>query len=501
MSNDAKVIFLLKKYGPMLSGELAQKFENEYGVSNDVVRQAVSRAKKSVKKLYALSFEKNQKFIYLTEQYSSFEYYENLLEAIQKYSKLNWIYICAFLSQSGYVSKSVLPSMVSSPIKNVKGHKLYQKVIEDMLKCHIIEEYDETKWTLSYFPSLPSNNLSRAIGIEVVKKQIVNDFTKLIKNINLVAYDSIKLSTDSAEFSKFQWAFTAPSYIQPLYNMELKKNGFVIGDVFYGKVATEEDVMFFINKLNIIRKFKRLPAFLPILIVESVTPDAQKLLKANKVVIAFIKEIFGQGYVELLGEIVKIFTNASAIISKNPEQLEKVFSEISKSEGKYNDIVGDMFELMVGYYYQKIGSQYLEIGKNIYDPDSHAKNEIDLLVRRDGKIIIVECKATRSPIDGIFVEKWLTKNIPQTQRWLNKEYGNIKNFEFQLWSLGGFTAEANSLLKKASDNTKKYKIEYFNYSQIIDMAKEKNVHVLVKILRDHFDSYIKVNDKIGKFIK
>ena len=34
----------------MLSGELAQKFENEYGVSNDVARQAVSRAKKISKK-------------------------------------------------------------------------------------------------------------------------------------------------------------------------------------------------------------------------------------------------------------------------------------------------------------------------------------------------------------------------------------------------------------------------------------------------------------------
>lgn len=53
----------------------------------------------------------------------------------------------------------------------------------------------------------------------------------------------------------------------------------------------------------------------------------------------------------MLSEIVKIFTNASAIISKNPAQLEKLFSEISKSEGKYNDIIGDMFELMVGYYY------------------------------------------------------------------------------------------------------------------------------------------------------
>lgn len=215
-----------------------------------------------------------------------------MLEAVQKYSKTNWIYICAFLSQSGYVSKSILPSMVSSPIKNVKGHKLYKNVIENMLKCNIIEEYDATRWALGYFPSLPNNNLSRSIGIEIAKKQIVNDFTKLIKNINLVAYESVKSFTDFAEFAKFQWAFTAPSYIQPLYNMESEKNGFVIGDVFYGKVAKEEDVMFFINKLNIIRKFKGLPAFLPILIVENVTPGAHKLLKDNKVVVAFIKEIF-----------------------------------------------------------------------------------------------------------------------------------------------------------------------------------------------------------------
>lgn len=67
MSNDTKVISLLEKYGPMLSGELAQKFEDEYGVSNDTARQAISRAKKSVKKLYGLSFEKNQKFVYLTD--------------------------------------------------------------------------------------------------------------------------------------------------------------------------------------------------------------------------------------------------------------------------------------------------------------------------------------------------------------------------------------------------------------------------------------------------
>ncbi len=42
-----KVVTLLNKYGPMLSGELARKFEHEYGASNTAARQALSRAKKT----------------------------------------------------------------------------------------------------------------------------------------------------------------------------------------------------------------------------------------------------------------------------------------------------------------------------------------------------------------------------------------------------------------------------------------------------------------------
>lgn len=60
-----KVVTLLNKYGPMLSGELARKFEHEYGASNTAARQALSRAKKPVNKICTLSFDKNQKFFYL----------------------------------------------------------------------------------------------------------------------------------------------------------------------------------------------------------------------------------------------------------------------------------------------------------------------------------------------------------------------------------------------------------------------------------------------------
>lgn len=135
----------------MLSGELARKFEHEYGASNTAARQALSRAKKPVNKICTLSFDKNQKFFYLESQYMSNRYIERLMDAIKQSSQINWVYICAFQSQNGFVAKSILPSLVSSPIKNVKGHKLHQRVIDDLLKCGIIVVLsDLAKW---YFES------------------------------------------------------------------------------------------------------------------------------------------------------------------------------------------------------------------------------------------------------------------------------------------------------------------------------------------------------------
>ncbi len=287
----------------MLSGKLARIFENEYGVSNMAARQALSRAKSPVNKICTLSFEKNQKFFYLENQFMSQQYVDRLLEDIKENSQINWIYICAFQAQYGYVSKNILPALVSSPVKNVKGHKLHERVLDDLIKCHIIEDYDDTRWKLSDWVSDTLQNLSRSTGIEVVKKQIVNDFASWAGNINLVGYGSSKTIFESAEFANFQWAFTAPSYVQPLYNMEAQKNGFVVADVFYGRTATLEDIQFFINKISIIRSYKKLPCFLPVLLIDNAAPEALKALKEHKVMVAFIKNLFDKRYVELLAEI------------------------------------------------------------------------------------------------------------------------------------------------------------------------------------------------------
>lgn len=480
-----RVIKVLKKYGPMLSGELAHIMEKEYGISNVTARQALSRAGKPVNKICTLSFEKNQKFFYLEEQYMGSQYIENLLDAIKESSQVNWIYICAFRAQSGYVSKDILPALVASPVKNVKGHKLHQRVIEDLIKCNIIEEYNEEHWKLSDWIPIPSRNYPRSTGIETVKKQVLNDFMRWIRNLNFVGYGSAKIISEGAEFANFQWGFTAPSYIQPLYDLKEQANGFVVADIFYGQIATVEDIQFFLGKVSIIRNFKKLQNVLPILLIENVTPDALQLLKENKVVTAFIKNIFDERYTELLSEIVTVFTNASAIITQNPNKIELLFKEISKAEGRYNDIIGDMFELIVGYYYQQIGCKYLTIGKKIQIPDIGAENELDILIEREGRVVVVECKATKGAIDDKFVEKWMKKNISQIRKWLIVNYPQVKTFEFQLWSLGGYTEKALDILENEAQKVSKYEINYYDATQIVEMARKNNIQIIIEMLNQH----------------
>lgn len=482
-----KVAMLLKKYGPMLSGELARHFQQDFKVSNATARQALSRASNPVNKICTISFDKNQKFFYLESQFMSTEYMDRLIESIKEHSQTNSTYITAFVSQNGYVSKNILPALVSSPIKNVKGHKLHQRIIDDLLKCRIIQEFDETRWMLApWVTTRYAKNLARASGLEVAKKQLVYDFSVWAAKLNLVGYSSTKTFKDVAEFANFQWAFTAPSYIHPLYDTGHQKPGFIIADVFYGKIATEDDIRFFIDKINIIRTFKNLPTFFPILLVDQVTPQALSLLKDNKITIALINNLFDERYTELLNDIVNIFANSTAIVAQNPTKIENLFSEIAKSEGRYNDIVGDLFELLVGYYYHQIGVQSLYLKKQIQIPESSNSRELDVLAERDGKIIVAECKATRSMLSVKFVETWLGTLIPQIRKWLLFRYPDKNDYVFQLWSLGGFTKESLQLLIAKQKSLSKYHIEFFNKQEILKMAKEKNVRPVIDIIQQYF---------------
>ena len=482
-----KVESLLKNYGPMISGELAKLYEQKYSASNDAARQAISRAKSPVQNICFLSFKNNQKFYYLESQYMSVPFKNAFLEAIEKYSNVNRIYLTAFKMQNGYISKNILPAFTASPVERVKGHKMHSRVIEDLLKTQLIVEEDEFYALNPQFFS--RSNFAHSRALEIVKKTIVNDFYRWARGVNLISYHKGKGLTDNAVFAHFQWAFTAPSYISPMFSPKAGKPGFVVADVMFEKTATVDNISFFIEKLKIVRSFKKIPPFLPVLLVDKISPEALEQLKSQNVMVAILNNLYSEKYTALLNELVNVFTNLTAFINHNPQKIEALFNEVAKNEGRYNNLAGDMFELLVGRHYQFIGSKNIIANQKAIDSGTGKYKEVDLIVERDGKIIAVECKGTRSKIGEDFVQKWLNENIPVIRNWLLENYG-APSLEFQLWSAGGFTENALELLEKAQMNTKKYSVKYYGPQQMLAKAKAHSDNSFTELFNRHYNYFI-----------
>lgn len=482
-----RIEILLKEYGPMLSGNLAQKYEKKYNTTNEAARKAISRARSPVQKLKFFPFEKNQIFCYLEEHFNTSIYKKVLYNLLKQHSSTIAPLLIALENNHGIISKDFFAIYSISPIKNTKGHRLFSRNIEDLLAAEIIYEYDTEHYVLNEAYSGIPFNLSHYNSYNRMCKIIISDFISWAAKLNLIAFNSATVYPNTAEFSHFQWNATCPSYMQPIYNCDKKTPGFLVADVLFKNQVSAADIAYFIGKINIIRHFKNAPNFLPVLLVNNVSPEALKLLKEHKVFIGILSNLYDSNYTRILSDIYNVFQNATAILLKDATKIDTLLESISKNEGRFNNAMGDLFEYMVGSFYTKLGVSYLEMNKLIPN-DKGTKNELDILICKDNKIIAIECKATKSPLSFNYVQKWLSEIVPTFRKWIQNTYPQRK-YEFQIWSLGGYDDQATELLNKHQKTVTKYTLSFYTKLDILNIAKEYNDHIFVNQIHKHFSEY------------
>lgn len=443
---------ILSIYGPMFSGNLAQIYQNQYATSNEAARKAISRARSPVQKIKKFPFDKNQVFCYLESQYNSLNYRDNLYCSLKTSSLNISVILTALENNHGIIKKDILATFSLSPIINTSGHRLFLRNISDLKEYGIIKEYDDERWELeSAFTNFISD-LSISNSYDRMRKLILNDFISWAAKLNMIAFNSAHVYPERAEFAHFQWGATCPSYLQPIFNYKENRPGFIVADVIYGKQVSPSDIIFFISKINIIRHFNNAPNFLPVLLIEGASKEAFAILKEQKVFVGVLSNIFDSNYTSVLSDIFNVFKNATALMLNDSSKIDTLLDNISKNEGRFNNIMGDLFEFMVGSFYQKLGLSYFEMNKLIPN-DKGNKNELDVLVCKDNKIIAVECKATKSSLSHTYVEKWLSEIVPTFRKWIQATYPQRK-YEFQIWSMGGFDETANLLLEQHKSSAK-----------------------------------------------
>lgn len=478
-----QIEIILKKQGPLLSGELAAILMEKGAPSKDAARKQIERARPPVRKIRGF-FSDNQSYLYLEDQFQKEIYFEELKKAFSTSAKRFHAIVSLFEYHYGFLQDNHAPAYSFSPVKKLIGHKLYSGIIQELLNLNIIS-YEEPMYRLNtYLLDSAVANLSKYKAIEIGKNFVLAQFTSWARSIGLVSYNTAQYYS---EFSKFLWAFTSPSYIKSLtkYNKEKLIPAFVLADILIGKEAAEQDVSFFVEKILIVTSQRNSSHIIPFLIVESVTPEALKKLKENGIVVAFVNKLFGNEYQQLLQALINTITNAGAILKKNPDDYLTLIQKINKLvDGKTNNLRGDLFELAVGYYHSR-QCQSLDIGKRILFEGK--PKELDVLAIYHDRIVVSECKGYKTLLNLSVIEEWVTEKLPFIRDWvLDQTPYEGKQLVFQIWSTGGFDSESLDYLQKICSKTKKYKIEFFDQEQIKRKARETGSKKFTEILQQYY---------------
>ena len=464
----------IKQKGPLLSSQLIKYYEDG-STGKDAIRKRLERLPKSIGRIRGF-FKDNQTFFYYKEQQFTERYFYALIESLKTSAKQHYCIINSLQYHKGYIKKDELASYSFSPIENLKSHKNFSNVVRDLSRIGLIIE-EEDYYTLS--PNISSSNKSGYKAIEIVKKNILSHFYDLNRNIGFISYNG---GNFNSEFSKFQFSFTAPSYI-----CGLSKPSFVLADIMIGGSNDEENINFFLTKINTIKKTHKKSNFIPYLITDSLSNEAFSKLKENGIVIGLIDKLFGREYKELMESLIDVITNISVILKKEPNKFIEIIKKFDKLiDGKTNNLRGDLFEFIVGYYHSNL-CQRIDIGK-IYKDDGK-KKEVDVYASYQDKIILCECKAYKTPISLDIIEKWNEK-IAFIYKVIekNRSFTSDKNRDiiFEFWSISGFSEEATQYLQEKKNNLKKYKIEFYKRDEILKKAKDSNANKITDIMNEYF---------------
>lgn len=442
-------------------------------------RKRIQRLPENIFKIKGIC-KNNQSILYHIDKWGTEEFYTGLVEVLKENAYQHYLIINGISYHYGTILKEKLASFSASPIKNSRGHKNFESIINDLKTLKLIKETD-THYSLLGYDGIREK---KAKAINAIESITIAHFHEWARNIGLISYDSAKFDSD---FSRYQFCMVAPSYIKSLVSRPGERivPAFVLADIVLKRDITETDVQFIIKKLENISMQNQSAKFIPFLLVGTHNSDVYHILKSNGIVVGNIDELFGKKYSDTLFGIFNLMENAGAILRKDPEKYIKLIENIEKlAIGKTYNLKGDLFEMAVGLFHGQ-QCQSLDISKRIIQDAKEV--EIDVYALYQDRVVFAECKGYNYPIDDDYIEEWLSKKIPVVKKWaLSCDSLNGKKLEFEIWCTGGFSEQSVNRLSKAQQTTRKYSIEYYDLAKMRSVAKEKRIIHFEKIIKTYY---------------
>ncbi|MGR6781233.1 hypothetical protein ACU5B6_16875 [Moritella viscosa] len=350
------VIGILKKYGPCLSSELAERLVDNYGLTPAAARKRISRSGEIVKKLGHLPFPKKARFIYLQENYASPWYWKNLHKAIYEsggaYSR----------ALGAVLGRTVLPIehfriACGAPIAQ-KKHISADTVLERLIAADVLVKTQitglgccvVTKSTYEYYPCSEDDFFIEVKGRLAAEAVLIDSVKEWLKRLGFASYHSVKARSalnDSPMVGTFSWDITAPSYMSGLttWKSGQLKPGFVVCDVLLNGEVDMHSIDPFLYKVSSTKSLRNVGSVMFIFVAQGYSKEAFSALKTAGVIPATPQSLFGKDVAEGFKGLIHTFENAMQG-NLNPDDFNNVFEKLGKLEGALGNMRGTFFEFL-----------------------------------------------------------------------------------------------------------------------------------------------------------
>jgi hypothetical protein len=472
---------------------VAHQLTEAHGVNNDYARKIIQRSNHTVLRLRGISLPRNERFLYLSNQERSNEFWLSLLKAFNSTQSVYGFAVNSLIARSGIAPLSQFGVFSGSPGR-LKGHLSHEVVFKRLRDIGMLDTIGSVDWgdCIIFSDQTPwsNGNLHQLKARGIAEHILLEALADWVRKLGFGSYERVAIrgKQQQPEFGQFNWDLTAPSYLHPFVRFESHKAvpGFFVADVLLGTELTREQVGYFISKVEMMRRRRTTRPFLAMLVADHFAPEAFTQGKAHGIILTNPDVLLGKGISQAFRELISTLTNAAAAVVNNPAIIETLFSKLSAVEGAAINLRGPLFELLVACYFRRQGS--VDVGYQVRDLDTHETAEIDVLVKKSSEVLCCECRGyTTNAISETAVREWLEIKVPRMRRYLLTQDA-YKDFplRFEFWTTGSFTPEAAQFLQAKQARITKYSIDWKDGQTVrknVAMSREAR---LVNVLDEHY---------------
>jgi len=489
---------ILKRYGPMLSSDVAVTLVESAKLTPVAARKRVSRTMPPVRRLAGIPFPRNARFMYLDSQFGSPMYWERLAKALMDSNSALGFGIAGLRQAGGIVPARNFPIVCGAPLRQLK-HLSADTVLQRLGEAGLIKE--------TVVPSLgdcialvQDEEFYKRGGAEMRARLITEDILLAavkdwLRNLGIASYNLVQTRGRDPlpQVGTIVWDLAAPSYLGHMVRRGkdgVNKPGFVVCDVNLTGHMTMSGVAPFIRKCVTLRSLPRVGPCMQILVAERFDPDAFKALRGAGIIAATPTSLFGAEIAKALRELTSVLTEA-AYSFYDTEKFEQLLQSLGRIEGAAYQLRGTLFEYMTADAAKRLGLGDISMNR-IFKVADKGKAEVDVLaVRANHSVTAIECKgySPRAVIPDEDFSRWLQHNVPIAFRAI-RDHPDWKNLPiaFEFWTTASISQDSLALFQKAKGeiNPDRYTINLRGPAEVRDACLKTKERTLITAFEKHF---------------